>query len=123
MLERTVETKSPLTPQVLLKAMVDETRFRCLMLLLSHGEMCVCELVQSLKVAQPKVSRNLTILRNGDLVSSRRQGQWIHYKLNPNLPPWARTILEAANEGLTAESLCHLDRQQASLVTSKSMSC
>jgi len=73
----------------------DETRLRCLLLMQQQGELCVCELVHALGVIQPKVSRHLAMLRDAGIVDDRRQGQWIYYQLNPDLPNWARQVLEA----------------------------
>lgn len=72
----------------------DETRLRCLVLLQQEGELCVCELVHALDVIQPKVSRHLASLRDAGIVIDRRQGQWIYYQLNPELPTWASQVLE-----------------------------
>jgi ArsR family transcriptional regulator len=73
----------------------DETRLRSLLLLQQEGELCVCELVHALGVIQPKVSRHLAALRDGGVVKVRRAGQWIYYQIHPELPAWARQVLEA----------------------------
>lgn len=74
----------------------DETRLRSLFLLHREGELCVCELVHALDIIQPKISRHLAVLRDAAVVSDRRQGQWIYYQLNPELPPWMQQVLDAA---------------------------
>lgn len=74
----------------------DDTRLRCLLLLHREGELCVCELVHALGVIQPKVSRHLAALRDAGVVTDRRQGQWIYYQLNADLPAWMTQVLEAA---------------------------
>jgi len=63
------------------KALADETRIR-LLKLLQQRELCVCELMQALKMTQSRVSRNLGILKEAGLVKDRREGLWIHYSLN-----------------------------------------
>ncbi len=63
------------------KALSDETRIR-LLKLLQQRELCVCELMQVLDMTQPRVSRNLGILKDAGLVKSRREGLWVHYSLN-----------------------------------------
>ena len=73
----------------------DDTRLRSLMLMRQQGELCVCELVHALGVIQPKVSRHLAALRDVGIVIDRRQGQWIYYQLHPDLPGWARQVLDA----------------------------
>ncbi len=50
-------------PSTLFKALSDPTRLRCITLLSSHDELCVCELTQALDLPQPKVSHHLAALR------------------------------------------------------------
>jgi ArsR family transcriptional regulator, arsenate/arsenite/antimonite-responsive transcriptional repressor len=49
--------------------------------LLLGGELCVCDIVNTLRIPQPKASRHLAYLRNVGLVVARREGLWIHYQL------------------------------------------
>lgn len=72
----------------------DDTRLRSLVLLHQEGELCVCELVDALDVIQPKVSRHLAALRDGGVVSDRRAGQWVYYRIEPELAPWARQAID-----------------------------
>ena len=67
---------------LLFRAFADPTRLRILHLL-TPGELCVCDLVDVLRVPQPKVSRHLAYLRRAGLVLARRQGFWTHYQLAP----------------------------------------
>lgn len=52
------------------------------MRLLSHGERCVCELQDAVDAAQSRLSFHLRILKEGGLVSDRREGRWVYYALN-----------------------------------------
>ncbi len=65
----------------LFKALSDETRLRILKLL-ENGELCVCHLVAAVDMSQPKVSFHLKALKDAGLVKDRRQGKWMHYRLN-----------------------------------------
>lgn len=91
----------------LFKALSDPTRVSCLLLLLMEPELCVCELVKALGVPQPLVSRHLAQLRRLGIVEDDRRGQWVHYRLNPDLPEWALEVLavvrraEAESERMT----------------------
>ncbi|MCG6886653.1 MAG: metalloregulator ArsR/SmtB family transcription factor [Proteobacteria bacterium] len=82
------------------KQLADETRLRSLVLMMAEGELCVCELTYALGVSQPKISRHLAQLREARLVQDRRAGQWIYYRVNPELPDWARTVLDTTMIGL-----------------------
>lgn len=79
-------------------ALADPTRLRSLLLLNAMGELCVCELTHALDESQPKISRHLAMLRDAGIVTDRREGLWIHYRINPALPAWAQEILTTANK-------------------------
>jgi ArsR family transcriptional regulator len=63
------------------KALSDETRLR-IVKLLEHGELCVCHLVAAVDMSQPKVSFHLKVLKEAGLVKDRREGKWMHYRLD-----------------------------------------
>jgi ArsR family transcriptional regulator len=81
----------------LLKACADQTRLRLLNLLASEGEVCVCHLVDVLGTNQPKVSRHLAYLKRAGLVSDRKDGLWVHYRLAEPLAGHAGRLLECLN--------------------------
>src|SRR5438874_11615951 len=64
----------------LFKALADRTRLR-LISLIGESEVCVCFLVEILKTSQPKISRHLAYLRRAQIVTARREGKWMHYRL------------------------------------------
>jgi len=63
------------------KALSDETRLRILKLL-EHGELCVCDLFSALDMVQPKVSFHLSVLKEAGLIKDRKEGRWVHYRIN-----------------------------------------
>ncbi|MDY7219262.1 metalloregulator ArsR/SmtB family transcription factor [Denitrificimonas sp. JX-1] len=83
------------TPTEVFKSLADDTRARIVLLITAEGELCVCELTESLQEAQPKISRHLAVLRTSGVLLDRRQGQWIYYRLHPELPAWVLSILKA----------------------------
>src|SRR6478736_6504458 len=83
----------------LFKALADRTRLRILGLLLS-GEVCVCDIHESLKITQPKASRHLAYLRRAGLVAARRDGLWMHYRLAETRDPLVGIIREAVTRAL-----------------------
>lgn len=66
------------------KALSEEMRLRIVMLL-THGELCVCDVMEILGEAQPKVSRHLAYLKHSGLVKCKRVGTWMHYSLKDQL--------------------------------------
>jgi ArsR family transcriptional regulator len=85
-----------MSPAQFFKCLSDETRLRCVALLQKQGKLCVCELTAALDLSQPKISRHLALLRQCGLLLDSREGQWVYYQINPNLPDWAFPILENA---------------------------
>ncbi|MBJ7538786.1 metalloregulator ArsR/SmtB family transcription factor [Marinomonas transparens] len=82
-----------MTPDLFYKALADDTRIRCLLLITLYDELCVCELMAALNETQPKISRHLAQLRKSGVLSDRRQGQWVFYQLHSELPIWAKNVL------------------------------
>ncbi len=68
------------------KAFSEPVRLRILYLLLEREEVCVCDLVESLDLTQSVVSRHLAYLKNNDLITARREGTWVHYKIKSTQP-------------------------------------
>lgn len=87
----------------LFKLLADTTRLRCLLLLQSEGELCVCELIHAIGDSQPKISRHLAHLRKSELVVDRKEGLWVHYRLNPELPELVNTVLAETLAAVSTE--------------------
>lgn len=64
----------------LFAALADPTRLR-LLNLMAGREVCVCYFVAILRQGQPKISRHLAYLRSSGIVSARREGKWMHYRI------------------------------------------
>ena len=95
----------------LFKALADETRLRILGLLLA-GEVCVCDIHESLKIPQPKASRHLAYLRRSRLVETRRSGLWIHYRLGRVDDRVLAAIVNAVRHALTHVDVVHKDGER-----------
>ena len=88
-----VKKPNPVEPELLFKTLSDPTRLR-LLNLLAAGEVCVCDLHDTLGLDQPKVSRHLARLRQAGLVEVERDGKWMHYRLARPGDPLVRNVLE-----------------------------
>src|SRR5262245_57629083 len=97
--------------ETLFKALADETRLRILGLLLA-GEVCVCDIHESLKIPQSKASRHLAYLRRAGLVETRREGLWIHYKLGTLSDPVLAGVGDAVRHALTHVDAIHRDGER-----------
>jgi len=65
------------------KALSDENRVRIL-LALRGKELCVCQLIELLQLAPSTVSKHLSILRQARMITSRKEGRWMYYRLVKN---------------------------------------
>ena len=102
-----------MTPISFYKCLSEDTRLKCLLLITLKGELCVCDLINALKLSQPKVSRHLAELRKCGVLSDNRRGKWVFYQLNKTLPVWALEVLEltaAENHSYLNDCLFNLDK-------------
>ncbi len=99
----------------LFKALGDRTRLRILALL-AAGEVCVCNIHESLSLPQPTVSRHLAYLRRTGLVQTRRDGVWMHYRLAPPAERLAGAIVDAALHAVGHVPAVDSDRKKLSAV-------
>lgn len=79
----------------LFAALADPTRLR-LLNLMNGREVCVCYFVEVLGQSQPKISRHLAYLRRAGIVGARRDGKWMHYRIEAPEDRGAAAILNAA---------------------------
>jgi ArsR family transcriptional regulator len=75
------------------KVLADETRLRCLAIIFTHSEICVCELIHALALPQSKISRHLAIIKLHKVIHQRRNGQWVYYSIHPRLSSFKKKII------------------------------
>ncbi|WP_415720449.1 metalloregulator ArsR/SmtB family transcription factor [Photobacterium ganghwense] len=93
------ESTSAMGPVELFKVMSDPLRLKILMIIEDEQWVTVSDLVESLGVSQPKVSRHLALLRDSGVLETRREGQWIFYRYTENLPVWVRHVFTTVRNG------------------------
>jgi len=95
--------------QQFFQALGDNTRLR-LLNLMGEQEVCVCYFVEILDAPQPKISRHLAYLRSAGIVSARREGKWMHYRIV--MPPHigATQILRQTLDWLKEDRAMQADR-------------
>ena len=86
----------------LFRALADPTRLR-LLNLVADREICVCYFVEILRMGQPKISRHLAYLRKAGIVTARRDGKWMHYRLAIPKDEVAASILRETLRHLRAK--------------------
>ena len=84
------------------KALADPTR-REILSLLRRGEMTAGDLAERFDMTKPTMSHHFAVLKDADLLTSRREGQTIWYGLNTtvvqDLMSWAMNLMESGNGG------------------------
>jgi ArsR family transcriptional regulator, arsenate/arsenite/antimonite-responsive transcriptional repressor len=92
----------------LFAALADKTRLR-LLNLIAGREVCVCYLVEVLRQSQPKISRHLAYLRKAGVVAARRDGKWMHYRIQRPEGAAMISILDTVLESLKSDREMHSD--------------
>lgn len=100
------------------RALADDVRLRILALVAS-GEVCVCDIHESLGVPQPTASRHLAHLRRADLVTARKEGLWVHYGLAVPKDPALAGVLRSTLAALGQTPSVGTDRKRLSGFTGK----
>ena len=107
------------------KALSDENRVRALMML-RKGELCVCQLIEVLRLAPSTVSKHMAVLYQAGLVDARKQGRWNYYRLADGDAP--AYVLEAIRwvqdsaardkrivaDARQVKSVCKMDKERLS---------
>jgi ArsR family transcriptional regulator, arsenate/arsenite/antimonite-responsive transcriptional repressor len=83
-----------------LRVLADEARISMLWLLFNHRELCVCDMMEALKITQSKASRHLATLRHAGLVVDRKDAAWSYYSIRPAANGLERALLEALRSKL-----------------------
>ena len=90
-------------------ALSDPTRLE-IVVLLSHGERCVCELQETLRAAQSRLSFHLGVLKDAGVVTDRREGRWVYYALNRDaldgIADFARAVKPGKHAGSCQAACC-----------------
>ena len=103
--------EKPFDRELFFRAFADPTRLR-LINLMGDEEVCVCFFVEVLKTNQPKISRHLAYLRRVGIVTARREGIWMHYRVARPKDENAAKVLQDVREWLAKDSGMQQDRNR-----------
>lgn len=112
-----------LDEQAFFDVLSDETRRRILSLIIKEEELCVCELFFALDMPQPKVSRHLAVMRDAGVLTMRKEGTWVFYRLQPQLPLWALKVLEMMVQGVAGVSIYRQDGERLANMSNRPVKC
>jgi ArsR family transcriptional regulator len=103
--------EKPFDRELFFRALADSTRLRIINLI-GDQEVCVCYFVEILKTNQPKISRHLAYLRRAGIVTTRREGIWMHYRIATPQDENAARVLANVREWLANDPGMQQDRQR-----------
>ncbi len=98
-------------PALFFAALADRTRLR-LLNLMRDGEVCVCFFAETLGTNNPKISRHLSYLKRASLVLGRRDGKWMHYRINEPADKDAAEVFAATMKMLEMDKEMQADRKR-----------
>jgi len=99
------------------KALSEETRLRIIKLL-QRGELCVCDIVAALDTIQPKVSFHLSVLKEAGLIKDRKQGKWVHYRIDDS-DMFRRFLLFSVLERISPEAVSEDNKRLSDFLKEK----
>jgi ArsR family transcriptional regulator len=97
---------------LIFKALSEEPRLRILNLLLTHGELCVCDIMAALELPQSTASRHLAYLKKTGWVDDRREAVWIHYSIARNASALLQELVPLLKRHLAASGVTIADQQR-----------
>jgi ArsR family transcriptional regulator len=100
------------TTCLIFKALSEEPRLRILNLLLTHGELCVCDIMAALELPQSTASRHLAYLKKTGWVDDRREAVWIHYSIARDTQPLLQDLVPLLKRHLAASGVTIADQQR-----------
>ena len=98
------------------KALADRNRLRIIASLFLSKELCACQIHEWLGVSGATASNHLGILANAGFISSRKEGKWVHYRLN-RTDPEIQSLLKWVKKNISNDKELNLELDKLKLVT------
>ncbi len=104
------------------KALGDENRLR-LINLLSIKPLCVCELEVILDMSQSNVSRHLKKLKDNNIIDSKKEAQWVYYKLDDSFINGNNSLINYLKSTFNTSEIFKDDRKKYNLYSENGLNC
>jgi len=95
----------------LFKALSDRNRLRVIAALSAYNELCACQITELLKITGATASRHMGVLIAAGLVTSRKEGRWVHYRLSRK-PSLRSPVVKWLKRELADDPRIQADRKQ-----------
>lgn len=106
-----VQVKNTYNMEQFFRALADRTRLRIINLI-GDDEVCVCFLVEILKLSQPNISQHLAYLRRAGIIAARREGKWMHYRIIKPSNLHAASVLGEVRNWIAQDKEMQQDRKR-----------
>ena len=99
-----------------IKALAGENRLRIAAILSTGKSLCVCEITAIIGLSQPTISSHLKKMEEAGLVLHFKDGLWVNYRLNNDMPPEVKVILGDVLEILSGDEDIKRDMDKTSKI-------
>ena len=110
-------------PAEVFAAISNAVRLRCLVLVATSDDVCVCEVEEALQIAQPAASKALNALKAAGLVTARRDANWNYYSLDADMADWLRAIVDSTINELSAQEPYRTDQRRLGKLALRPSAC
>lgn len=93
------------------QSLSDPYRIRIVRLMISVGELCLCELSEALEEPEYKLSRHIKVLKNSGIITSSREGKWIYHSLVMD-QMFLRSLYKSIIEFPDSEKIASIDLEK-----------
>ena len=108
--------------ETIFKALGDENRLRIINILF-RGEFCVCELEVLLNLSQSNLSRHLDKLKKAEIIESKKEGLWVHYKINKEYEEKNSQLMMYLKSNLKDIKICKEDNNKLYFYKKNNLTC
>lgn len=106
----------------ILKALADENRLR-LFNLLALDEFCVCEIEVFLNMSQSNVSRHLSKLKSSGIIMSKKEAQWVHYRVSSQFREKYPGLVSDILKSLALKPIIQEDKERVDQYKKQGLDC
>ena len=99
----------------LFKALSDRNRLRVIATLMNYDELCACQITELLQVTGATVSRHMGVLLRAGLITSRKDGRWVYYRMEKGTGSFS-PILEWVKRELENDPDMESDKKKLALI-------
>ncbi|MFA7173111.1 MAG: metalloregulator ArsR/SmtB family transcription factor [Kiritimatiellia bacterium] len=99
----------------LFKALSDRNRLRVVAALMGYDELCACQIIELLQVTGATASRHMGVLLSAGLITSRKDGRWVYYRMKKDAISFA-SVLDLIGRELEKDPDMESDKKKLTLI-------